>query len=278
MPPTPVPVTVMGYVPGTVLDPTVIVMVELPEPGAGIELGLKITVVPEGAPEADRAIALLKPPLMAVVMVDVPSLPCATGREAGEAEIVKLDRLVTTSLTVTFCWMPGLVPVTVMGYVPGTVLDPTVIVMVELPAPGAGIGLGLKITVVPEGAPEADRVIALLKPPLMAVVMVDVPSLPCATGREVGEAEIVKVGGEVTVSVTVTFCWMPGLVPVTVMGYVAGTVLDPTVIVMVELPAPGAGIGLGLKITVVPEGAPEADRAIALLKPPVMAVVMVEVP
>ena len=48
-------------------------------------------------------------------------------------------------------------------------------VMVELPDPGAGIGLGLKLTVVPEGMPEAERVIALLKPLLMVVVMVEVP-------------------------------------------------------------------------------------------------------
>ena len=54
-------------------------------------------------------------------------------------------------------------------------LAPTVMVMVELPEPGAGIGLGLKLTVVPDGTPEADKLIALLKPPLIAVVMVDVP-------------------------------------------------------------------------------------------------------
>ena len=48
-------------------------------------------------------------------------------------------------------------------------------VMVELPDPGAGIGLGLKLTVVPEGAPDAERVMALLKPPLMVVVIVEVP-------------------------------------------------------------------------------------------------------
>jgi hypothetical protein len=47
-------------------------MAELPPPGAGIVLGLKETVVPEGIPEADRAIALLKPLLTAVVMIDVP--------------------------------------------------------------------------------------------------------------------------------------------------------------------------------------------------------------
>ena len=55
-----------------VLEPTVMVMVELPLPGAGIDCGLKPTVTPEGMPEADRAIALLKPLLIAVVMVEVP--------------------------------------------------------------------------------------------------------------------------------------------------------------------------------------------------------------
>ena len=48
------------------------VMFELPEPGAGIVCGLKLTVVPEGIPEADRPIAPLNPPLIAVVIVDVP--------------------------------------------------------------------------------------------------------------------------------------------------------------------------------------------------------------
>ena len=55
------------------------------------------------------------------------------------------------------------------------VLEPTVMVMVEVPDPGAAIGLGLKLTVVPVGTPEADRLIELLNPLLMAVVMVEVP-------------------------------------------------------------------------------------------------------
>ena len=70
--PPPLPVTVMGYVPVGVLPPTVMVIVELPEPGAGIGLGLKLTVVPDGMPDADRLIALLKPPLIPVVIVEVP--------------------------------------------------------------------------------------------------------------------------------------------------------------------------------------------------------------
>ena len=100
------------------------------------------------------------------------------------------------------------------------VLLPTVMVMVELPEPGAGIGLGLKLTAVPDGIPEADNVIALLKPPLTVVVIVDVPWFPCAIVREVGEAEIVKVGlpPAVTVRVTVAFCCAPAPLPVTVMG------------------------------------------------------------
>ncbi len=77
------------------LAPTVMVIVEVPEPGAGMVAGLKLTVVPDGIPEADRLIALLKPPLIAVVIVDVPCFPCATLREAGETEIVKLGAAVT---------------------------------------------------------------------------------------------------------------------------------------------------------------------------------------
>jgi hypothetical protein len=52
-------------------DPTVIVITDVPDPGAGILAGLKVTLVPEGTPDADRLIALLKPPLTVVVIVDV---------------------------------------------------------------------------------------------------------------------------------------------------------------------------------------------------------------
>ncbi len=86
---------------------------------------------------------------------------------------------VTVSVTVVFCWTPPPVPVAVMGYVPIGVLALTVIVIVELPEPGAGIGLGLKLTVVPDGAPEADKLMGLSKPLLTVVVIVEVPWLPC---------------------------------------------------------------------------------------------------
>jgi hypothetical protein len=80
---------------------TVKVAVELPEPGAAIEDGLKATVTPEGCPEADRAMALLKPPETAVVTVEVPELPWTTEIAAGEAEIVKSGVPPVTGVTDT---------------------------------------------------------------------------------------------------------------------------------------------------------------------------------
>jgi hypothetical protein len=50
----------------------VIVIVELPDPGAGFVLGLKLTVVPEGAPVAERAIELLNPSVIVIAIVEVP--------------------------------------------------------------------------------------------------------------------------------------------------------------------------------------------------------------
>ena len=85
------------------MAPTVIVMVEVPEPGAAMMAGLKLTVVPVGAPEADRPIALLNPPLTVVVMVDVPWFPCTTLSEAGEAEMVKFPPDVIGVRKATIC-------------------------------------------------------------------------------------------------------------------------------------------------------------------------------
>src|SRR5271165_1850144 len=93
------------------------------------------------------------------------------------------------------------------------------IVMVEVPPPGAGIGLGLKLTVVPGGIPDADKVTALLKAPRSVLSTVVFPADPCATVTVGGEAVSMKSDG-VTVRVTMAVCWTP---------------------------PPGAGIGLGLK-------------------------------
>ena len=101
---------------------------------------------------------------------------------------------------------------------PVAVLDPTVIVIVELPPPGAAIVLGLKLTVVPLGAPLAVRLIPLLNPPLTVVAIVEVPELPCATLTEVGEPVSVKLAAAVTVRVTVALCWVSPPLASTVIG------------------------------------------------------------
>jgi len=90
-------------------------MVDVPEPGAAMEVGLKLTVTPVGWPVADKAMAELKPPTTAVVMVEVPLLPCTTETVVGEAEMEKLGPEVTVRVTVAVCVSPPPVPVTVMG-------------------------------------------------------------------------------------------------------------------------------------------------------------------
>ena len=94
-------------------------------------------------------------------------------------------------------------------------------VTIELPEPGAGIGLTPKLTVVPDGTPEADSEIAELNPPLTVVLKVTVPGKVCATLIDDGAAERVKFGcaGAVsTVSVTVVVLVIPPPVAVTVIG------------------------------------------------------------
>ena len=73
--PPPVPFTVIVYVPVLARELTVIVIFDVPLPGAGMEPGLRLTVTRDGTPDADKAIAELKPLFAAVVMVGEPELP-----------------------------------------------------------------------------------------------------------------------------------------------------------------------------------------------------------
>ena len=100
---------VMVWVPVLAVLLTVSVKVDVPEPGAAMEVGLKLAVTLLGRPLADKATAELKPPETAVVIFDVPLLPCATETEVGEAEMVKLGvgGAVTVRLTLVVCVMPS---------------------------------------------------------------------------------------------------------------------------------------------------------------------------
>jgi len=96
-------------------EATAMVMVEDPEPGAGIGLGLKDTVTPLGWPEADSVIAASNPPETVVVIVDVPLEPGATETEPGVGEMLKPGPEVTVKVTVVVCVTESPIPVTVIG-------------------------------------------------------------------------------------------------------------------------------------------------------------------
>ena len=98
------------------VEATARVKVDVPEPGAAMDAGLKVAVTPAGAPDAVRAIAELNPPDTAVVMVETPLFPCATETEVGEAASVKagLAAAVTVSEIVADSVSPPPVPVRVI--------------------------------------------------------------------------------------------------------------------------------------------------------------------
>ena len=98
-----------------VVEATAIDIVDDPDPGAAIDVGLKPTVTPVGWPVADSAIAELNPPEPAVVIVDVPLDPWATESEVGEGVMVKFGPINTVKVTVVVCVMPPPDPVTVIG-------------------------------------------------------------------------------------------------------------------------------------------------------------------
>jgi hypothetical protein len=77
-------------VPVAVVEATVKVSVDDPEPGAAKDTGLKPAVTPAGRPEAERVTAESKPSTTAVLTVVAAVLPWTAETEAGDAEIVKL--------------------------------------------------------------------------------------------------------------------------------------------------------------------------------------------
>jgi len=187
------PVTVIVRVPTLEFLLTLMVIVEVPAPV--IEVGLNVTVCPLPCPEADNEIAELNPPVTVLVIVTEPEVPLVTVIEVGDALREKPGFIpVTVSETVVVWVLLPAVPVTMMLYVPGVVDDATVIVIVEEPFPV--IDVGLKVTVTPEGCPDADNETGELNPPVTVLVIVEFPELPTVTVTEDGDAERLKPGVE----------------------------------------------------------------------------------
>lgn len=99
------------------LAPTDMLIADEPEPGAAMVLGLKVTLVPDGTPEAVNATELLKPPATEVVIVEVPWFPCATISDDGAVETVKLGcpDAVTVIFTTAVSVSPPPRPATTTG-------------------------------------------------------------------------------------------------------------------------------------------------------------------
>jgi len=184
---------VIVYDPVAALEPTATVIVD--EPPAVTDAGLKLTVTPEGSPDAFNATGCAAPLVTAVLIVEVPFAPCATDRLLGFALIEKFDAAgaVTVNATEVECVALALVPVTVIVYDPCAALGSTATVIVD--EPPAVTDAGLKLTVTPAGWPDALNATDCAAPLVTAVLIVDVPLPPCPTDRLFGFALIEKSDG-----------------------------------------------------------------------------------
>ena len=139
------PVTVI--VRGPMVARRFTVMVRIDDPAPVIEVGLKLVVTLLPCPEAESEIAEPNPPVTAVLMVTWPEVPRLTVIEVGLALIEKPAAvLVTVNVTVVVCTVLPAVPVTVMGYVPGVVVDATVMLIADEPVPVIDVGLNPMVT------------------------------------------------------------------------------------------------------------------------------------
>src|SRR6267143_4353081 len=135
-------------------------------------------------------------------------------------------------------------------------------------------GLGLKEAVTPVGRLDAEKVTLPVKPFVGWMVIVDVPVLPRATLRLLGDAERLKFGPRFTVRAIVVVCVRPPDVPVivTVKLPVEAVLLAVSVSVLVLV------VLLGLNDGVTPLGRPEADKLTLPVKPFCGLTVIVLVP
>jgi hypothetical protein len=135
-------------------------------------------------------------------------------------------------------------------------------------------GFGLKEAVTPIGRLDAEKVTLPVKPSVGLTVIVDVPVLPRATLRLLGDAERLKFGPGFTVRAIVVVCVKLPDVPVVV------TVTLPVVAVLlaVSVNVLMLDVLLGLSVAVIPLGRPEADRLTPPLKPFCGVTVIVLVP
>jgi hypothetical protein len=134
--PPPVAVIVSVYVFAAAPDPTAISNAEVPEPGAGMVLGVKVAVMFLPRPDMDNVTAESNPPETMVVTLAVLELPIRIPIVGGKIPTLMAGiSAITVKVNVVVCTMLPDVPVIVIGYVPGVVVTPTASVIKTAPSP-----------------------------------------------------------------------------------------------------------------------------------------------
>src|SRR6267378_2558372 len=176
----------------------------------------------------------------------------------------------TVRLILTECDRVPDLPLTLTLKVPVVAEPPTVNVSVLAEVEE----FGLKVAVTPVGRLDAEKLTLPVKPRIGLMVIVDVPVLPRATLRLLGDAERLKFGPGFTVRAIVVVCVSPADVPVivTVTLPVVAVLLAVSVSVLVLV------VLLGLNDGVTPLGTPVADKVTLLPKPFDGVIVIVLVP
>jgi len=236
-------------------------------PGLTLD-GLKVTVTPVGA-VAESETALVNPLVAATATVKVVDWPWKVLSELALGVTVNVGATTVTPALAVAVDEP-LVPLIEMVPVPADAVVDAETVAVAL-APGLTLA-GLKVTVMPVGA-VADRVTALVNPPVAATATVKVVDCPRNVLSEVALGVTVNVG-TFTVTPVLAVAVDEPLVPLMeIVPVPAGAVVDAATVAVAL--APGFTLA-GLKDTVTPVGA-VADSATALVNPLVAPTATVKV-
>jgi len=187
-------VIVTVAVPTVAVEEAVSVRVEVALPLAGGVTGFveNAAVTPLGKPDAARVVAELNPPVLVMVIVLVPLVPCVTVTEVGDAAMVKFGVAVEFTVSARVVDAVKLPEVPVMV----TVADPVVAVLlaVSVSTLVPVVGFVPNVAVTPLGRPDAANVTLPLNPFTSLTVMVLVPLPPCVMVRLLGESDRVKLG------------------------------------------------------------------------------------
>jgi hypothetical protein len=230
-------------------------------------LVLNVAVTPLGRPATARVTAPVKPFVPLSVIPSFTEVPCTSVMLAEAGVIVNDGPGVTVSATAVEAISVPDTPLIVTVDIPAAAL----VAAVKVTTLEAVAGLVANTAVTPAGRPDADNMTGPLKPlvPLIVIVFVAFPL--CATEIDAEEDARVKVGGRLTVTVTVVLEVTLPETPLIVTVYIPVVAVEDAVkVTILEVVA-----GLVANAAVTPAGRPVAERVTDPVKPPVSVMLMV---